>query len=310
MRWISTLPESTPQPPPTAAVQSLEESWSTFPIVRLRFTLRSQGLSIPAFHASVWHGMIGARLREIDPLAYLAIWEKEQSAPYALRAPIGPTKISDGDTLFVEITLFGQAIAHLASVLAAVDAASSSLGQVVHQGQRGRAIIEEIYSVTPTGIRPVRLLSETELSALQILAGTILQAVPKHPTAAVRLILDAPLRLKDNGQFITQHPSFTQLLRRVFGRMRQLQPNSSAQQAKEILQHAVGISDHGSVRWMTLDRWSARQKQNMPFGGLVGFLEYHGALEEFLPWLALGAWLHVGGKSTFGFGTYQLQVAE
>ncbi|WP_312274821.1 hypothetical protein [Candidatus Igneacidithiobacillus taiwanensis] len=145
-------------------------------------------------------------MREIDPLAYLAIWEKEQSAPYALRAPIGPTKISDGDTLFVEITLFGQAIAHLASVLAAVDAASSSLGQVVHQGQRGRAIIEEIYSVTPTGIRPVRLLSETELSALQILAGTILQAVPKHPTAAVRLILDAPLRLKDNGQFITQHP--------------------------------------------------------------------------------------------------------
>ncbi|OFC30310.1 CRISPR system precrRNA processing endoribonuclease RAMP protein Cas6 [Acidithiobacillus caldus] len=310
MRWTSISPEAAQPPMAPRAEERLEDAWASFPILRLRFTLRSLGLQVPAFHASLWHGMIGARLREIDPVAYLSIWEKEQTAPYALRAPFGPTQIADGDLLSFEISLFGNAIEHTASVLVATDAACRSLGQIIRQGQRGSAVIEGIHVIAPSGAQAIRLHDKLDLHALCVPAGTILRSTPAHPVAAVRLILDAPLRLKDGGAFVTTHPRFSQILRRIFGRMRQLHPSNSAAQAKEILQRAQAVKTSGSVRWVTQARWSARQQQNMAFGGLIGFLEYQGELAEFLPWLALGSWLHIGGKSTFGFGTYQLQVAE
>jgi len=42
----------------------------------------------------------------------------------------------------------------------------------------------------------------------------------------------------------------------------------------------------------------------MSMGGLVGRAVYHGAWQEFWPWLALGEWVHVGKNATFGLGKY------
>ncbi len=44
----------------------------------------------------------------------------------------------------------------------------------------------------------------------------------------------------------------------------------------------------------------------MKFGGLLGSISYEGDLAPFMPYLALGEWLHVGGKTSFGLGRYRI----
>jgi CRISPR/Cas system endoribonuclease Cas6 (RAMP superfamily) len=46
----------------------------------------------------------------------------------------------------------------------------------------------------------------------------------------------------------------------------------------------------------------------MSFGGLLGETVYTGELSPFVPWLALGQWVGVGGKTSFGLGLYQLEI--
>ncbi|MGH8590087.1 MAG: CRISPR system precrRNA processing endoribonuclease RAMP protein Cas6, partial [Gammaproteobacteria bacterium] len=42
-------------------------------------------------------------------------------------------------------------------------------------------------------------------------------------------------------------------------------------------------------------------------GGLLGQITYRGDLSPFLPWLALGEWMHIGGKTSFGLGRYTIE---
>ncbi|NOZ51787.1 MAG: CRISPR system precrRNA processing endoribonuclease RAMP protein Cas6 [Gammaproteobacteria bacterium] len=63
-----------------------------------------------------------------------------------------------------------------------------------------------------------------------------------------------------------------------------------------------------NTRW---DDWSRPQhsdlqKEQMKFGGLLGTITYAGDLEPFIPYLALGEWIHIGGKTSFGLGKYNI----
>lgn len=55
-------------------------------------------------------------------------------------------------------------------------------------------------------------------------------------------------------------------------------------------------------------RWSARQARLLPLSGLVGSWQYDAPARAALPWLALAQQLHLGGKTTLGFG--QLSLAQ
>ena len=48
----------------------------------------------------------------------------------------------------------------------------------------------------------------------------------------------------------------------------------------------------------------------MPFGGLLGETVYRGELAPFIPWLTLGQWIGVGGKTSFGLGLYELNYSQ
>ena len=41
----------------------------------------------------------------------------------------------------------------------------------------------------------------------------------------------------------------------------------------------------------------------------MGSINYRGDLDPYLPYLALGEWVHLGNKSSFGLGKYVLQNA-
>lgn len=65
--------------------------------------------------------------------------------------------------------------------------------------------------------------------------------------------------------------------------------------------------DHSQER--ELRRFSSRSRQQHHIEGLSGCWGYQGSgLVYLLPWLALGKWLHLGSKTTFGFGAFDWQV--
>ena len=55
-------------------------------------------------------------------------------------------------------------------------------------------------------------------------------------------------------------------------------------------------------------RHSYRQGRSMDFDGVVGWLEWEGAVAPLIPWLRAAEILHVGQKATFGLGQVELSI--
>jgi CRISPR/Cas system endoribonuclease Cas6 (RAMP superfamily) len=60
------------------------------------------------------------------------------------------------------------------------------------------------------------------------------------------------------------------------------------------------------VNWAERFRTSSKTRQRHELSGFIGEAVYEGELDEFLPWLALGEFVHVGKHAAWGLGHYQL----
>ncbi len=58
--------------------------------------------------------------------------------------------------------------------------------------------------------------------------------------------------------------------------------------------------------WQKCSRYSNRQQAKLSISGFKGLAHYQGDLEEFLPYLILGQFTHVGKGCVFGLGEYGL----
>jgi hypothetical protein len=58
--------------------------------------------------------------------------------------------------------------------------------------------------------------------------------------------------------------------------------------------------------WKSWSRVSGRQNKEIKMGGLTGQVTYEGHLQPYLPLLCLGELVHVGKKTVFGNGQYQI----
>ncbi len=71
-----------------------------------------------------------------------------------------------------------------------------------------------------------------------------------------------------------------------------------------------GVMMNTNLGWRDWTRYSNRQHRKMNLGGVVGSIVLSGELNALWPYLQLGEWLHVGAKTSFGFGRYTLGVPE
>ncbi|MBA1331716.1 hypothetical protein QQ73_11460 [Candidatus Endoriftia persephone str. Guaymas] len=62
--------------------------------------------------------------------------------------------------------------------------------------------------------------------------------------------------------------------------------------------------DEGTPRQQT------RRGGAIQFGGLMGSISYTNVPAVLLPWLSLGQWVGVGGKTGFGLGLYSLEAEQ
>lgn len=149
-------------------------------------------------------------------------------------------------------------------------------------------------------------------------------AVLNLPTAAselesITLQIHTPMRLQHQGQPLFAHNLSPRTLVAALARRIALVLDFHAQQpgwgkaVPQLARLAETLHDQRELYWHDWQRYSSRQEQEMPLGGVVGRWTLYadsGTLAILWPWLWLGQWLHVGKNATMGMGAYTLTVSD
>jgi len=64
---------------------------------------------------------------------------------------------------------------------------------------------------------------------------------------------------------------------------------------------------HSGLQWQDWERYSQRQQTRIKMGGFVNKMTFAGELAEFLPFIKLGEYLHVGKGTVYGLGKYRIE---
>lgn len=76
---------------------------------------------------------------------------------------------------------------------------------------------------------------------------------------------------------------------------------------KGLIERAEKVESYDcELKWYDWERYSARQATRMKMGGLIGKIGFKGDLEEFMPLLELGMYIHAGKGTSFGLGKYEI----
>lgn len=159
----------------------------------------------------------------------------------------------------------------------------------------------------PSAVNPRAL--ETVLDAQSSMKA---EAFAPSESSSVKLRFRTLLRLVTSGRLV-HRLSFATLMRRLFERLSVLwdayAEEPLALDFAALLASAEGVrAMEDTTRWIEMDRYSSRQKRQMPMGGLMGQITFDGDLRPFLPWLVWGSIAHVGKYATMGNGWYELMV--
>ena len=122
------------------------------------------------------------------------------------------------------------------------------------------------------------------------------------------LKFQTPTRIKYHGS-LTKNLSFYLLMKSLFRRLSLLmivcKGISLDIDYKTFLHKAKKIELKTSgLFWYDWERLSHRQKTRMKLGGFLGDIKFSGELTEFLPYIKMCEFLHIGKNCTFGLGKY------
>ncbi len=120
-----------------------------------------------------------------------------------------------------------------------------------------------------------------------------------------------PLRFKAQGKY---NCSFSELdfilcLHRRCQKLCSLYGENNFE-GKYIFENKWKIAER-NLKWQNIERWSSKQKQTMPFGGIIGNLTLQGEFSEYEIALLKFAELFNAGKNTnFGMGKIRIKLSE
>jgi CRISPR-associated endoribonuclease Cas6 len=302
-----------------------------FRLARFRFRLRTVShMELPAEKGSIFHGALGHVLKRQAPLSYRFLYEptsaeiapslaspRDLPRPFALLPPLESTgEYPEGSELNLELTFFGHAIGQFSVGLAAL----ATLGSIGIGRNRGRFEVAEVEAIRADGDprtvyrgNPQRFEDSPEgVCGATIAASRSVQAI-----SDLTLRLMTRLRLKDHDHLVRRASPFAVLMQRLLERAECLgllyhrDAILDGETKRGLIDgaRAIEIASH-DLYWDDWSRYSGRQHTWMKFGGLLGEITYRGDLTPFLPWLALGEWMHIGGKTSFGLGRYTIEPAR
>lgn len=287
---------------------------AAFQLAKYRFTLRAEThIALPAYKGSAVHGGFGHALKHVSPSFFEYFYNPPGRGappkPFVITPPLdGQTQYQPGELFYTELVLVGTATQHLPICFAALDALGQKLGLGSNKGRF--KIIQVDYLNSDETFQPLYKDEQWQFASNIINGEQASSQISKGP-AQINIQLLTRLRLKDKGRLLKQPPTFTQLLDRILGRLCSLanfyqqHPLLNREARNKLLEASQGIQlKHHTTQWDEWSRFSGRQKEWMTFGGLLGELVYEGELGPFMPYLKMGEWVHVGGKTSFGLGKF------
>lgn len=297
-----------------------------FRLACFEFQLRLiEATEFPVYKGSSFHGAFGHALARIgtnfrdyfynpSPPAHWSDAKQAPPRPYILIPPLDEkTHYTAGDTLNLGVVLYGSAIDYFLIVFAALE----HLGEFMGLGkQRGRFRIDSIAQLSTDGARTIfqnhQWTGQTQAMHVEQFFIDTPPALPR-----IRLTHSTRLRLKAGNQLLDTAPPFSLLMNRLLGRINALSTlyGGGVAITPEQKQHLLNLAEtvqieHSTLQWHDWQRHSQRSHSTMPFGGLLGATVYKGELAPFVPWLTLGQWIGVGGKTSFGLGQYEMNYLE
>ena len=267
---------------------------------------------------SLLHGSLGWAMKEAAPRLWQdAYGPLEQGAvrPLSLHPPHPGSQWQQGESLTFGLTLFN-------TLARDVEGIKSSLQRMGERGwgqQRIGFTLQEVTQRTPLGTRliwshqaPDHLsapLATTLEEAILAAAALCSEATP----ALVQLHARTRLHIKEAGNPVTTAPSALLLGRTLCRRLLALVGPHSEHERQAVQSYLNGLEqitlcwDH--TQSAPLTRYSARQRQHHSIEGLRGRWAYQGDIQRLIPWLALGEWIQLGNKTSFGYGAIEWQLA-
>jgi prepilin signal peptidase PulO-like enzyme (type II secretory pathway) len=290
------------------------------------FKLRlCEAATFPVYKGSSFHGALGQSLAKIStrfrdslynppPPDHWTDRQQKPPPPYLLIPPQEEkTEYEANDTLILGIALYGVAVDYFMIIFAALE----HLGEFMGFGNpRGRFIIEYVKQINPEF--SIDLYRNNQwLGQASCFNAAHFFDKPICDIGKVRIKHITRLRLKSGNNLIRTPPPFHLLISRLLGRINALSTlygNGiviTPEEKKRLLLLAGNIIlGHSTLTWSDWQRYSKRTESAMPFGGLLGDSVYSGEMMPFIPWLALGQWVGIGGKTSFGLGRYELEIVD
>lgn len=277
-----------------------------FSLVKLRFYIQFQEAALlPSFKGSMLHGWFGHALKAVDERAFHVLYgshDQQQPKPYAV-CPNDDLKQDwhKHEIYHFDIVLFGQAC-QLAQVVIDTANYGQKLGLGAH---KTRFTLLSVCSVLPSSLKAgvhINTLKDWLPSNIESLATT----------KEIALHYRTPVRIKALGKIVQQAPRLDEWLNHILRRWSQLTcfwVLEDQDLFNQLYDERPRIGDYDMISHVYFEDWqrySKKDKQHLPFGGLKGQVSYCGDIAQALPLLSVGQQLHLGGKTTFGLGAYQL----
>ena len=307
---------------------------SSITFIRVRVTFGAlQPIVLPEYKGSAFRGCMGEVLRKQvcnHPNLECGQCEERFACPFSLifnsfvspdhphqrkfsksphpyiidPLPGNKTEFEKGDTFGFDLTLIGKAMEQLPLLISVFQ----RMGETGIGKGRGQFKPVELQRLDrQMDYRPLPVFGLPEVWSMETIP---IPAVEKEIT----LILENPLRLRENGKLLHTAPGFDFFISRLVQRMGLLAhfhcgapwPDQETSYPSEPT--GIGIS-YSKVQVTDWRRYSGTQDTTMNFDGLLGKITYHGeGLNLWIPLLAMGGYLHSGSTATFGLGKYSLLV--
>lgn len=264
-----------------------------------------------------------------DVPGYQSAANSEVPRPFIIHPPPTEAPLKPGEAFSFHLVLVGAAINYLPYFILTW----RELGRVGIGGAQGRFRLEAVESGFSVDSAETAEAAKAEssltiysaedemvrnnlatLTVDRILAtNTRLRSLIEtsaRPRNRLTIEFLTPARLKSGGEFLRTAPQFDVVMRALLRRLESLSffycggglhldYRTLVARAKEV------ETASSSLRWVEWTRYSQRQERKIPWGGLVGSVEYEGEFSGFWPFLALGELVGVGNNCAFGLGRFR-----
>lgn len=304
---------------------------------RYRFNFSAlDPIRLPAFAGSAFRGMLGHGLKRTlcvtdlkdcnacalrSQCAYTQLFEAgtatgQQGAslqPMVMALDTYLPSYEPGDSFALELVLIGRVNRHFPYLISSWQRA----------GQQGLDKRNSQFSLTSVekwhfaDHRWATLYPEPEEDQLHAMGAEVWQPDLRLNGQTIKVRLLTPYRSKRDGRLIAPDRFIPQnfassLISRIERLRVQHDPESPSLPVADWIAASKSLQmEQPQLRWKDVRRYSSRQKTYMKIGGVVGsFLLQGKGLEQLLPVLELGQWLHAGKSTFLGLGQYRLLTPE